>query len=74
MLVRATPRDDRWFLPVEDVERTAEAAGLAGIPPPEALGGLVLWLALAGASFLVALVLVRGVGRRPSEDSPLAAD
>ena len=54
-LIRAGEHDDQWFLPPEEVERTATAAGL----PPRPAG--VEWVALLAAAVIAGASLGLGL-------------
>jgi hypothetical protein len=72
-LIRSGPASDKWFLPVAEVERIAQANGIPNVPSPDLFerGDAWLWPIVAATVVLVigiSVGLLIKARRRPSGD------
>lgn len=70
-LIRADPASDQWYLPVDEVERLAQANGIPGLPSATLFQFASTWLGLTAAAAVVvslaAWLLLRARQRHPGE-------
>jgi hypothetical protein len=56
-LIRADPSGDQWFIPVEEVERLAQANGIPGVPSPSLFHGASTQLGVSVAAAVVVVII-----------------